>query len=52
MKIKGDRGAKVVKTRADEEGRLRVQLDFTSKHVGDTVSVSIKQIQHKNSNSK
>ncbi|ANC78783.1 hypothetical protein ABE65_019065 [Fictibacillus phosphorivorans] len=43
VKIKGGRDAKVVKTRADDEGRLRVSLDFTSKHAGDELSVSIKQ---------
>ncbi|MGA4718368.1 hypothetical protein [Fictibacillus nanhaiensis] len=46
VKIKSDRGAEVVKTRADKEGRLRVELDFGSKHVGDEVSVSFKQMKH------
>ncbi|MQR94636.1 alpha/beta hydrolase [Fictibacillus phosphorivorans] len=42
LKIKSDRGAKVVKTRADEVGRLHIELDFTLKHAGDELSVSIK----------
>jgi hypothetical protein len=42
VKVKGAGGTKVIKTHADEEGRLQIDLDFTSEKADDTLSVRIK----------
>jgi hypothetical protein len=40
VKVKGDGGTKVIKTHADEEGRLQLHLEFTTDE--NTLSISIK----------